>query len=167
VPAGLTVEADAPLTSVSFVPAPSASDPASAASRRDRRSGGKGLSYAEAGEILATGTRVLVLAILGCDAAAVPRPAAEAALVGPVATIDGTGLTRGETNELLHKVQAAAAKVVDGPQKDACKKLRELVRTIGEDTGKKDRLTAEQGATLAAAVADTSAPLGCRAGRDG
>ena len=71
------------------------------------------------------------------------------------------GLKKPEADALSDKTRQAANAVVDGPPSKACQKLADLAAKIAADTGKKDKLTAAQGATLSAAVAAIRSELGC------
>jgi hypothetical protein len=119
--------------------------------------GTRGLSYGETVQLLDLANRLG--ALFACTPAGSPNPAAEADLVGLLGTIEGMGLSNPETTALQGKARAAATKVVTGP--NACKAIGELAARIANDTGKPNRLTEAQGATLAAAVSRISTPLGC------
>ena len=119
--------------------------------------GEHGLSNAEA--IMLIDATTGAGAVLGCDAAMPPTPAVIDDLVGLTATIDGMGLKTGESNKLSTKAREAADKVVNGKRKGTCDKLGELAKTIADDTGKKDGLTAAQGALLAARMAAINTEL--------
>ena len=121
--------------------------------------GRRGLSYAEAVQLLDAGNALG--SVLSCAAAVPPKPAAVDDLVGLLATIDGMGLKKPEADALSDRTRAAAQTVVEGPLSKSCQKLAELAARITADTGKKDKLTAAQGATLSAAVAAIKLKLGC------
>ena len=121
--------------------------------------GEHGLSNAEAIALIDASTGAG--AVLGCGAAMPPNPAVIDDLVGLTATIDGMGLKTGEANDLSNKAREAADKVVKGKQKEACHKLDELAKKIVHDTGKRNTLTAAQGALLSARVAAIDIKLGC------
>ena len=121
--------------------------------------GNKGLSFAEAVRLLDGANAVG--AALSCASAVPPKPAAVDDLVELLGTIDGMGLKKPEADGLFDKTREAAHAVVDGPSSKACQKLADLAAKIAADTGKKDKLTAAQGATLSAAAAAIRTELGC------
>jgi len=123
--------------------------------------GEHGLAYAEALELVRAETQVA--AVLECPAGEPAQAGAVADLVRFMGLVEGMSLPRGEADGLIAKAQEAAHKIVEGPSKDDCKKLDELARKIADDTGKKNKLTDEQGAVLTAAVDPIRAGLGCSA----
>jgi hypothetical protein len=121
--------------------------------------GKEGLSYTEAGALLHSANQVG--ALLGCMTAVPPTPAALEHLLALMGTIDGMGLSNGEANDLLGKTSEVAKKLIDHQGYQTCKKLGDLQKQIEKDTGKPNKLTAAQGATLTAAVTAIGTELGC------
>ena len=122
--------------------------------------GSKGLSYAEAVQLLDRANTVGARALVRRRRCRRSRRRSTTSS-GSSATIDGMGLKKPEADGLFDKTREAAHAVVDGPSSKACQKLADLAAKIAADTGKKDKLTAAQGATLSAAVAAIRTELGC------
>jgi hypothetical protein len=118
-----------------------------------------GLSFAEAGQLLDAVNAIGVG--LGCVQVSSPRPQAEGDLVKLMATITGMGLAMPESDDLTNRARNAAEQVVAGSPAGYCRAVGDLADKIRTDTGKPNKLTATQGATLLGAVAAISGELGC------
>jgi hypothetical protein len=118
-----------------------------------------GLSYTEAVQYLDASNRVG--ALLGCTTAVPPTPAALDHVVQLMGTIAGMGLTASEASSLTSLTREIGKKLVDHQAFQACKKVGDLRARIAADTGVAGKLTAAQGATLAAAAAAIGAELNC------
>jgi hypothetical protein len=121
--------------------------------------GPSGLSFTETTQLL-NAVNLIELGP-GCLSLGSPRPQAEDDLVGLMTTIAGMNPAMPEANDLTNRARDIAKKVVDGNATQYCIALGDLAKKIVGDTGKPNKLTAAQGATLAAAVAAISGELGC------
>jgi hypothetical protein len=98
---------------------------------------------------------------IGCADASTPKATAEQDLLALVATLDGMSFHEGLAHRLLDGVRAVGMQLAEGTVANACDALGDLTEQIGEQTGKKNGLTASQAAQLSAATSQIAAVLAC------